>query len=205
MKILWLIISLLIVIQFLAAQEDKPIIERLNQFKAELKLSDEQASKIETILKTSEKQLQEARQQNQGDRRALQSAFREQKEWQDEQIGKILTPEQQKEYAELKKKDIRDPQVLELVERLKLSDQQVEQVREIMDNFQTAMQEQRQGTMDRQGRREAMMKLRAESDAQIENILTEEQKKEFKKYKSERDEQMRQNRGPGRRGGQRPF
>gem|GEM_PF-4539937 len=205
MKILSLIISLLIGIQFLGAQEQKPITERLDQLKAELKLSDEQASKIETILKTSEKQLQEARQQNQGDRRALQSAFREQMEWQDEQIGKVLTAGQQKKYAELKKKNIRDPQVLEMVERLKLTDQQAEQVQEIMDNLGTAMQEQRQGTMDRQGRREAMMKLRDEADAQIEKILTGEQKKEFKKYKSERDEQMRQNRGPGRRGGQTPF
>lgn len=100
----------------------------------------------------------------------------------------------------------------QLKERLKLTDEQVKKAEEIMGSVrEQAMEEFRKmreggGGMDFGKMREVFGKIRKDSQAKIEKILTDEQKAEFQKMSKEMDERMAQfgmgrQRGPRGEGG----
>lgn len=96
-----------------------------------------------------------------------------------------------------------EDRVARLKERLKLTDEQTVKVKEIYTTAQTDIQKQRDSIAT--GNREEMMLFAMErmkkTDAQIDSVLTVDQKKIYEEVKKEREEQMRsrwQNRGGGR-------
>ncbi len=93
-----------------------------------------------------------------------------------------------------------EDRVARLKERLKLTDEQTVKVKEIYTTAQTDIQKYRDSIAT--GNREEMMLFAMErmkkTDAQIDSVLTVDQKKIYEEVKKEREEQMRsrwQNRG----------
>lgn len=81
----------------------------------------------------------------------------------------------------------------ELKVRLKLTDEQTQQVKTILDTNIVDMQKFMQENHSREEKREKIVEHTKKVDSQIEQILTEEQKKEYAKMKEERREKMRDN------------
>lgn len=84
-----------------------------------------------------------------------------------------------------------EERALRLQERLSLSEEQVEKVTGIYQRAQermTKLMEKARG--DRQAMRGAMLDVTRETDEEIEALLTEEQKKEYEKFKEERRQNM---------------
>ncbi|MCK5572047.1 MAG: hypothetical protein KAJ12_04775 [Bacteroidetes bacterium] len=79
-----------------------------------------------------------------------------------------------------------------LTERLSLSDKQAESIREIMEQNYVLLQEDREAY---EGDRETMMtvvrKRMKETDKKIMDLLSDDQKEEYQKYKEEQRENMR--------------
>lgn len=91
----------------------------------------------------------------------------------------------------------------QLVERLKLNDDQKTKVSTIyldQAKAQAKMMEEMQAGGDRTAMREKMTKMRADVDAKLNEVLTEDQKKEYKAMQEERAKQMQNRQGGG--GGQ---
>lgn len=86
-----------------------------------------------------------------------------------------------------------DARLNELKERLKLTDEQTQQVKIILDTNIVEMQNFMQENHSREERREKIVEHTKKVDSQIEQILTEDQKKEYAKMKEERREKMRDN------------
>lgn len=85
-----------------------------------------------------------------------------------------------------------------LKERLKLNDDQTKKVEAIYEEMRAEMEKARNNSSgDRETMMSEMMKLREKTNTKIEEILTDEQKTEYKKYLEERRKEM-QNRGRGR-------
>ncbi|GAB6282849.1 MAG: hypothetical protein STSR0008_15990 [Ignavibacterium sp.] len=81
----------------------------------------------------------------------------------------------------------------ELKERLKLTEEQSQQIKSILDTNIVDMQNFMQENHSREERRKKILEHTKKVDSQIEQILTEEQKKEYAKMKEERREKMRDN------------
>ena len=79
-----------------------------------------------------------------------------------------------------------------LTEGLSLSDKQAESIREIMEQNYVLLQEDREAY---EGDRETMMtvvrKRMKETDKKIMDLLSDDQKEEYQKYKEEQRENMR--------------
>jgi Spy/CpxP family protein refolding chaperone len=92
-----------------------------------------------------------------------------------------------------------DDRVKLLEKELTLTKEQVDSIKVIMTVAQEKTKALRDATPDAdpQVRREEMMKLRQESDKQVEKLLTAEQKKKYDEIKKERMKM----RGPGGPGG----
>ena len=85
-----------------------------------------------------------------------------------------------------------EERVKNLKKQLSLTDEQSAKVKEIMESVQKKMQEEREKNQgNRQAMREAMMKIRSETDDKIMETLTPEQKKEYEKIIKERNERRR--------------
>lgn len=88
-----------------------------------------------------------------------------------------------------------DRRVSTLTERLSLSDEQAEGVRAILEEHYALLKEDRETYGDD---REAMMQViqgrMKRMDTKITDLLTDEQKVEYEKYKEERREEMRSRR-----------
>jgi Spy/CpxP family protein refolding chaperone len=88
-----------------------------------------------------------------------------------------------------------DRRVSALTERLSLSEEQAEGVRAILEEQYELLKEDRETYGDdREAMREIVMGRMKRADAKIMELLTDEQKAEFQKYKKERREEMRMRR-----------
>lgn len=94
----------------------------------------------------------------------------------------------------------------QLVEKLKLSDEQKTKVAEVFKgqvDAQTKMREEMQGGGDRSAMMEKMQKITADTEAKINALLTDDQKKEYKAFldeqKAAREKMMRERQGGGGR------
>ena len=118
-----------------------------------------------------------------------------------EKMQSVLTEKQWDRYQEYERSRRMASQIETLTEALNLTEKQVVQVETVLDYFQGRMEEMfsdRSG--DEQDRKKAMQKLREAQDKEIEEILTDEQKDLYEKYREERREQMRNRRSEGRGG-----
>lgn len=79
-----------------------------------------------------------------------------------------------------------------LKEKLSLTKDQEAKIQSLLDKQREAIAKEREEHQgDREAMRAAMMKQRNEIDAEIEKILTKEQKKKYEEYKKERQEMMK--------------
>lgn len=75
----------------------------LKDLKEKLSLTDEQYKQVDKILKKMSEEIEDARLFMQGDREQMRTAIREAMERSDKEIQKLLTPDQQTKFEELKK------------------------------------------------------------------------------------------------------
>jgi protein CpxP len=175
--------------------------QRLNRLKAELNLTEKQSDDLRTILLNEQKEAKQVRQENKGNPEAVRSAMIDLRERTNQQIKNILTTEQQKKFETIKNDSpapggMENRELNDLKERLKLTDDQVAKIEPILTSAREEMQELRQNrTGDRQEMRSRVESIFEERDKQLEEILTDSQKKEYEKYLQERREQMMKRRG----------
>ncbi len=201
----FVLIFLLISGNVMFAQPSQSIENTMARLQSKLELTPEQTQQIRTILVNAEQEAQQLQEMNRGNREAILAAWQDQEERVHQQIRNILNPDQQKKFEEIKSSLVWrrmnfDKEVQRLKDRLHLNEEQALQVQKIIEKTRTEMQNVRaRYSGDRYQMRNEMMKIIQERDKEIEALLTPEQRKEYEKYKSER-QQMMPGRG-GRRGG----
>ncbi len=166
-----------------------------------LNLTPEQVEQIRTILQNAEQEAQQLQEMNRGNREAILAAWQDQDARVKQQIRNVLNPEQQQAFEDIQstiqwRRLNLDKEVQRLKERLHLTDEQAVQVQKIIEKTRLEMQDVRaRYAGDRYQMRNEMVKILNERDREIEALLTPEQKKEYQRYKSERQQMM-----PGRSG-----
>jgi periplasmic protein CpxP/Spy len=93
---------------------------------------------------------------------------------------------------------MKDPnsQLKHLSKRLNLSDDQQTKIKPILEDQQKQMQQLwSDNSLSRQDRFSKMWDIRENSDAQIKNVLNEDQQKNFDKMREEQRSRMRERRG----------
>ncbi|MBN1350908.1 hypothetical protein JXJ21_15925 [candidate division KSB1 bacterium] len=89
----------------------------------------------------------------------------------------------------------------ELAAAIKLTKEQKEKVLALQFTFFDEMKKQREKNMgDREAMREAMGKLREKHEEQVNALLTEQQKKDYAKYREEQRKRRRERREGSERG-----
>lgn len=155
---------------------------RRAEVQTELKLTDEQKSKINTLLE----ELREARRGLFQDLRDATPEERqklmEKVQAEDTQrINAILNPDQQKRFKQISLQQ-QGPMAIaspEIATELKLTDEQKRKVQEIVAQMRESQRGLFQGG-DREGVRERMEALRKDASEKITAVLTEEQKAKWK-------------------------
>ena len=170
--------------------------ERLNELKQELSLTKEQSDKIRPILEHEHKEMENVRELNKEDRRAVNEARENLREQTSRQILGILTDDQKASYQKLRAAKPQDPRLQELQRQLDLSPAQIQQLAPIVEKYQQEMHELRENSNgDRRKMREEMRSIRENEQKEIKEILSDEQKEKFDELNEERREKR------GRRGG----
>jgi hypothetical protein len=159
---------------------------RMPEVQTELKLSDEQKTKVTTL---ADKIQEERRGQFQG-LRDLSNEERQKKmaDWrasEDKQLAEILNADQMKRYNQLRLQRQGISAVAEkpVADELKLTDDQRTKIQEIVSAQMAEMQSLRQGGGDGgdpSARREKMTAMRKQTDDKIAAVLTDEQKSKWK-------------------------
>jgi len=187
------------------AIQDKPTVDkRLGHLQQELTLTEAQTEQIRLILQNEESELNKVRELNKDDRRAVNQARKSQKKQTDQQIMNVLAGDQKKTFSAMKERRADDPRLRELKEKLQLSEEQVEQIAPIMSNTREEMETLRsESGGDRREMRDKMRGIRDRQNKQIEEFLTEDQKKIFAEMKNERKKRGPRGGKGGRPGGQR--
>jgi hypothetical protein len=158
---------------------------RMPEVQTELKLSDEQKTKVTTL---ADKIQEERRGQFQG-LRDLSNEERQKKmaDWrasEDKQLAEILNADQMKRYNQLRLQRQGISAVAEkpVADELKLTDDQRTKIQEIVSAQMAEMQSLRQGGGggDPSAMREKMTAMRKQTDDKIAALLTDEQKSKWK-------------------------
>jgi Spy/CpxP family protein refolding chaperone len=216
-KLLFILMSLFFMCSaVLYAQADGFIDWEVQRLAQKLDLTELQVERLKEIVKTNMLELQQLREQNQGNPDAIRTAEKDIEDTMRGQIKAALTPEQQEKFTELKEsihipRPMQDNRMKVMKDRLKLTDEQAAKIEQILMDERQKMESLGglQGSghepdemkpMREQpgsGQPKEMEKIRQETDKEIETLLTPEQIKEYEKMKKERDKEM-----PGR--GQHP-
>jgi Spy/CpxP family protein refolding chaperone len=172
----------------------KAMLLRSEQVQKELKISEEQKTKITEVVtahqKKSSGEFAKLRDVSREERREKMTAVREKltKEL-DKQLKEVLKKEQFKRLEEIsvQQRGTRALTQKDMVAALKLSEEQVEKINGVFQAQGEKMRELFQELRNRQGERgsmrEAMEKLRKETDANAIAVLTDEQKKKYESLK----------------------
>jgi periplasmic protein CpxP/Spy len=178
---------------------------RLTRLQQELKLTTDQTSRVRGILLAAEELKAIDRDRYKENHEALTEAARQRTARVDEQIKEVLTDEQKPVYESFRQRDEKEPwreMAQELEERLNLTTEQTARVNTILAAQSGQMMQMRsEGGGKRgprgenQGRMSDMRKLRDDTDKKIEAVLTDDQKKEFEKYRKERQDDKKQDFG----------
>ena len=188
----------------LYAQADGFIDWEVQRLAQKLELTDPQVERLKEIIQANMLELQQLREQNQGNPDAIRTAEKDIEDIMRGQIKAALTPEQQEKFTELKEsihipRPMQDNRMKVMKDRLKLTDEQAAKIEQILMDERDKMKLMReQPGFAQPGRPKEMEKIRQETDKEIEALLTIEQLKEYQKMKRERDKEMR---GPGQHPG----
>jgi hypothetical protein len=173
--------------------------QRVAELKKELNLSDKQADDLHKIFEESRPPRQgehgapqAVNEADRGDRRARWNEITE-------KIQSVLTAEQWQKYQDYEQKRRMKMQLDALKGALNLTEKQVIQVETILEYYQGRMEEifGGEGGGDMRKMREVMQKLRDAQDKEINDVLTDDQKDLYEKYKEDRREQTRNRRPQG--------
>ncbi len=152
----------------------------------DLKLSDDQKESITKLQNKAREDFSSLQGLSQEERQPKMQALRKEQE---EKIAGILNDKQN---ARLKEIAIQQAGAMalankEVAESLKLTDDQVNKIKELTDSFrQDARAAFQSAAGDRDAAREAMTKLRKQSNEKIMAVLTADQKAAFEKMKGEK-------------------
>ncbi len=198
-----------------AANTDR-IDKRVAELTDQLKLTEDQSSRVREILVGSSELAVIDKERYRGNRTAMKKAADERIELVNSQIKEVLTDEQKAEFVEIKPprdSDRERPaddspfarQIQGLTDRLNLTEEQQVQLADIYAAHADELSALREGMGNRSGdrsamkqKREAMKAVMDEINDEIENILDDAQNQEFEAWKSE--QQQRRGKG-GQRGG----
>lgn len=185
--------------------------QRLEHMTERLGLEDDQVALVREVLEDSRERGRAIVREQAGERRTAMKALREET---DARLAGILTPAQmqmleEERAARAEQRDARRGARREagferLVERLELAAGQIEPVREILEagraRGRDIMQGARAEDLPREAVRERMDGVRAETEAELEAVLTPEQMEAFLAFSDERrDRGRRPRRGGGPR------
>jgi len=158
---------------------------RTPEVQAELKLTDDQKTKVTDLLAKLREQRQsqgqdfqslspEERQKMMADRRAAE----------DKQVADVLNADQMKRYHQLVLQQQGMTAVLDkpVADQLKLTDDQKTKIQAVLDEQRAAMQELRQNNSggDRTAMMQKFMDMRKQTDQKIASLLTDDQKSQWK-------------------------
>jgi DNA-binding MarR family transcriptional regulator len=156
---------------------------RLPEVQSQLKLTDEQKTKVTDALA----KLQEQRQGQsfQGlspeERQKMLAVWRAAE---DKLLGDVLNADQMKRYHQLVLQQQGMSAVVDkaVADQLKLTDDQKTKIQAVIDEQRAAMQELRQngGTQDREAMMKKMQEMRKQTDEKIASLLTDDQKNQWK-------------------------
>jgi Spy/CpxP family protein refolding chaperone len=140
---------------------------------AELELTANQQAQVDAIRETAREQKRELRRQGRSEDSRQQ--YREIRREARALIMDVLTPEQREQLAQIRearRAEKLDRKVEWMTERLELSADQQRRIRAALENAQTRRAALREGTEDRDARREAMRAVRSETRDAIRAVLT---------------------------------
>jgi len=159
---------------------------RTPEVQAELKLTDDQKTKVTDLLAKLREQRQgqgqnfqdlspEERQKMMADRRAAE----------DKQLADVLNADQMKRYHQLVLQQQGMTAVLDkpVADQLKLTDDQKTKIQAVVDEQRAAMRDMFQnggGSQDREAMMKKMQDMRKQSDEKIASLLTDDQKSQWK-------------------------
>ncbi len=195
LSLLWFVLTTL-----LLSQPPKLIDHEVTRLKQELQLDSLQSGQVAQILQHSAEQAERIREVNRGNPQAMQNAMQAQQELTDRQIENILLPEQQQRFEAYRRTRISDPRAHELQTRLGLTGEQALLVEKILQQSREQMQNVRSRSLDRREKMSAMRQIMQRQDKQIEQLLSDEQKRLYDEIKKERRQQMKDQMGQGQRG-----
>jgi periplasmic protein CpxP/Spy len=190
------------------------VADRVARLQQQLKLTADQTERVRGILLAAEELKGIDRDRFKEDQEARAEAGRERTNRVNDQIRELLTDEQRPIFDALRQQDQKEPWrriAQDMEERLNLSAEQTVRVNGLLAAQAAQMAQmrsdgagQRNSRGEAQTRTQAVRKLRDDTDKKIEAILTDEQKKEFKKYKKERQDETKRDFG-GQDNGPRGF
>ena len=178
--------------------------ERMENLTKELNLTKEQQEKIKPILENEMKEIQAVRSNDSLTKEQKQEKTKAIRQTTRESINKILTPEQQKKYAE-KKDDARENRQgmverrIEMMSKnLNLTEQQKKDVKPIFENEMKEMRTVREdSSLTPEQKREKTKAIQQTTRESINKILTSEQQKKYAEMEEPR-EKMAERRGESR-------
>lgn len=183
----------------------EPVRDYLRELSEKLNLTDEQKTSIKAILVSEAEDTKAVRQDGSLSDEQKQAKIKEIREKGREKINALLTPEQQKKFAEMKSEaagrihDGIQNRLEMLAKELNLTDEQKTSVKSILvaeaNDVKAVMQDKSLSKEDRQTK---MASIREKSNQAIDKILTPEQQAKWAELKKERPHRP----GPGPRPGE---
>ncbi len=173
---------------------------------SELKLTDEQKTKVQEFTTKTREKMREAFQSAAGDREKMQEAFKEIASETEKFVKDTLKPEQQKRLKQIQRQQvgIRAFQEEDVAKALKLTDEQKSDITKLSEDIGAQMREMFQSAQgDPEKMRENRKKietLNKEAMDKVQKMLTADQKKEWKELTGE-PYTVRFEGGPGGPGG----
>jgi hypothetical protein len=168
----------------------------------QLSLTPQQASSVQDINETAVTQLLELSQKKTQDSTLKGGAMAKQvmavMKQRDESVQKLLTPEQQKKYEEIKTERMAELQTQMMRTQLDLTDEQVPKVYQINYKYAKMMKANMGKAKEsdrKRGKAKAMKEAKsdsAEKDKELKGVLTEEQYKVYEQNKQEMQAAIRE-------------
>ena len=159
---------------------------RDEQVRAELKITDEQKSKLDELQSSMQEEMRSAFQGAGGDQAAMRKTMTTLMEGMAKKVNAILTPEQQQRLKEINIQQTGNSVVMQkdIQKDLGLKEEQIKKLADLQkkqqDANQSIFQKMRDGEIEREQVQELMTKNAKALDAEIDKVLTDEQKKKLK-------------------------
>lgn len=176
---------------------------RVERMAKELELTADQSAKVRQILEAAQTQRMDIRERAQGDREAARGELKALREQTREQLAGVLTQDQltqlEAKRAERKQrrgkhrhgKRVGKKHLERMAAELDLTDAQVAQIKQIHQNSRAqARQLIEDAGGDHEAARPELRELREQTKQEVAQVLTDEQRQEFKQLRAERKQRV---------------